>query len=65
VYERIATLRPDLARHFILMSGDVLNPELLAFARERAVRLLAKPFEIETLQGIVDEMRSEIVSADP
>jgi hypothetical protein len=47
------------------MSGDVLNPELLAFARERAVRLLAKPFEIETLQGIVDEMRSEIVSADP
>lgn len=60
VYERIATLRPELARHFILMSGDVLNPELRTFTRGRAVRLLAKPFEIETLQGIVDEVRTEI-----
>ena len=62
VYERIATLRPALARHFILMSGDVLNPELLAFAQTRAVRLLSKPFEIETLQGLVDDMRTEIAS---
>ena len=62
VYERIAALRPELARHFILMSGDVLNPELRAFTRGRAVRLLAKPFEIETLQGIVDEVRTEIFS---
>ena len=62
VYERIATLRPKLAGHFILMSGDVLNPELRTFTRGRAVRLLAKPFEIETLQGIVDEVRAEIFS---
>jgi PAS domain S-box-containing protein len=65
VYEQVATLRPELARHFILMSGDVLNPELLAFARKRSVRLLSKPFEIETLQGLVDEMRTEIVSSEP
>ncbi len=64
VYERVETLRPQLARQFVLMSGDVLNPELLAFTRGRAVRLLSKPFEIETLQGIVDEMRREIDSGD-
>jgi hypothetical protein len=29
------------------------------------VRLLSKPFEIETLQGLVDEMRTEIVSSEP
>jgi nitrogen-specific signal transduction histidine kinase/CheY-like chemotaxis protein len=63
VYERVATLRPDLARHFILMSGDVLNPELLAFAEGRAVRLLSKPFEIETLRSIIGEMAADEVAA--
>ena len=62
VYERVAALQPELARHFILMSGDVLNPELLAFAEGRAVRLLSKPFEIETLQTIIEEMSSDIVA---
>jgi PAS domain S-box-containing protein len=63
VYERIATLRPSLAGHFVLMSGDVLNPELLAFAEGRAVRLLSKPFEIETLQSIIAEMSADVVAA--
>ena len=63
VYLRVAELRPGLARHFILMSGDVLNPELLAFAEGRSVRLLSKPFEIETLQAIIDEMASDIVGS--
>jgi two-component system NtrC family sensor kinase len=65
VYERVAALRPELARHFVLMSGDVLNPELLAFAEGRAVRLLSKPFEIETLQAIVDQMARDIAAAGP
>ncbi|HEX7473121.1 MAG TPA: PAS domain S-box protein [Candidatus Limnocylindrales bacterium] len=65
VYERVAALRPELARHFVLMSGDVLNPELLAFAEGRAVRLLSKPFEIDTLQAIIDEMAIDIEAAGP
>jgi hypothetical protein len=28
------------------------------------VRLLSKPFEIETLQGIVDGMRTEIAAGE-
>jgi CheY-like chemotaxis protein len=63
VYLRVAELRPELAQRFILMSGDVLNPELLAFAEGRAVRLLSKPFEIETLQTIIDEMANDIVGS--
>jgi two-component system NtrC family sensor kinase len=63
VYTRVAELRPELARHFILMSGDVLNPELLAFAEGRAVRLLSKPFEIETLQAIIDEMAMDMAAS--
>ena len=63
VYKRIATIRPELARQFILMSGDVLNPELLAFAEGRAIRLLSKPFEIETLRSIIGEISADLVAA--
>lgn len=63
VYKRIATVRPELARQFILMSGDVLNPELLAFAEGRAIRLLSKPFEIETLRSIIGEISADLVAA--
>lgn len=63
IYERIAALRPDLARHFVLMSGDVLNPDLLSFAAGRSVRLLSKPFEVETLESIVAEMASDDAAA--
>ncbi len=64
VYERVAAIQPDLARHFVLMSGDVLNPELLAFAEGRAIRLLSKPFEIGTLQSIIAEMSAHAVIPD-
>jgi PAS domain S-box-containing protein len=63
VFEAIAALRPALARHFVLMSGDVLNPQLLAFAEDRGVRLLAKPVDVETLQAVVAEMTSAIAEA--
>jgi hypothetical protein len=35
------------------MSGDVLNPELHDFATARGVPLLAKPFDIGTVAGVV------------
>jgi CheY-like chemotaxis protein len=56
VYERIAAIRPELARRFILMSGDVLNPELVAFAARTGARMLAKPFDIEALKGMLAEV---------
>jgi hypothetical protein len=38
------------------MSGDVLNPELKAFAERHGVALLAKPFELETVGRTVREV---------
>jgi PAS domain S-box-containing protein len=49
VYESAMAIRPDLAGRFVLMSGDVLNPELRAFAEERGVALLAKPFDLDAV----------------
>jgi len=49
VYEAIRSIRPELATRFVFMSGDVLNPELRAFAETRGLALLAKPFELEAI----------------
>ena len=53
VYRAIATRRTDLA--FVLMTGDVDNAQLRAFAAEHGVPLLAKPFTLEDLAGILRE----------
>jgi PAS domain S-box-containing protein len=53
VYETVARLRPELTARFVVMSGDVLNPELRTFAAERDIHLLAKPFDVETILSVI------------
>jgi CheY-like chemotaxis protein len=45
-YRRALELRPELARRTLIMSGDVLDPALHAFARAHDLPLLAKPFDL-------------------
>ncbi len=61
VYDAIVATRPDLADRFVMMSGDVLNPQLEAFATGRQVGVLAKPFDLDTLERTV---RDVIAGAD-
>ena len=51
VYEAIVAERPDLASRFVMMSGDVLDPALEAFAATHEMTRLAKPFDLDTLEG--------------
>jgi CheY-like chemotaxis protein len=53
VFEAVARARPDTAARFVMMSGDVLNPTLEAFAVAQGVTLLAKPFDLETLDRTI------------
>ena len=53
VYEAITRARPALASRFVLMSGDVDHPELLAFATPRGIGLLSKPFDIPAVTAAV------------
>jgi PAS domain S-box-containing protein len=55
----VSAIAPDLARHFAFMSGDVLNPELRAFAQARGVHLLAKPFDLSTVDAMVAALLQE------
>ena len=45
-FEAAVAIRPGLAERWIFMSGDVLNPDLNAFAEARGIPLLAKPFDL-------------------
>lgn len=49
----VAAIDPGLARRFVFMSGDVLNPELSDFAAAQGITLLAKPFDIESVDRTV------------
>ena len=65
VYEAIASRKPELAGRFIFMSGDVLNPDLQEFADTHNVGLLAKPFDLATVQGAVRNLLREIEEGQP
>jgi PAS domain S-box-containing protein len=52
-HDQVGRIAPDLARRFAFMSGDVLNPELREFAETRGVLLLAKPFDVNVIDGLV------------
>lgn len=53
VHEALARSYPALAARFVLTSGDVLNPTIAAFAAANRVSLLAKPFDLDTLDRTV------------
>ncbi len=56
-YEAAVAIQPDLAGRWIFMSGDVLNPDLHAFAEARGIPLLAKPFDLITVTRSVARRR--------
>ena len=60
----VAEIDPDLARRFVFMSGDVLNPELSDFAISRGISLLAKPFDIESVDRTVLRLLGPVSGRD-
>ena len=51
--DAVAKVAPALAGRFAFMTGDVANPELQAVAEARGIPLLAKPFDIESVERTV------------
>jgi CheY-like chemotaxis protein len=62
-YDAAVEFQPDLAKRAVFMSGDVLNPDLLGFATQRGVRLLAKPFDIDAVIRVVREVLADAEQA--
>jgi signal transduction histidine kinase len=58
IIDKISALQPQLARSVVIMSGDVLNDQLLEFANEHNLVLLSKPFALpEFRSAIADALR--------
>jgi CheY-like chemotaxis protein len=53
VFGRATALRPDLATRFVLLSGDPDDPDIVAFTRATGVPVLAKPFELASIEAAV------------
>ena len=53
VFEAVVAIRPELARRFVFMSGDVLNPQLREFVEQHGIGLLAKPFDLDTVHRTI------------
>jgi CheY-like chemotaxis protein len=54
--DAVAETSPDLARRFAFMTGDVTNPDLRALANARGVALLAKPFDMASVQQTLERI---------
>jgi two-component system NtrC family sensor kinase len=63
-FEAAIAIQPDLAGRWIFMSGDVLNPDLHAFAEARGIALLAKPFDLTTVTRSVRDVVDRLGLAD-
>ncbi len=55
-FDAAVAIQPSLAERWIFMSGDVLNPDLHAFAEARGIPLLAKPFDLTTVTRSVGDV---------
>ncbi len=49
-YDAVTAVQPDLRGRFVFMSGDVQNPQLVEFATQRGIRLVSKPFDLDTVR---------------
>ena len=59
LHQAIMDFDPDLARHFIFISGDSVNPETRNYLSQVDNPSLTKPFDIEELQGVLQKVLAE------
>jgi signal transduction histidine kinase/CheY-like chemotaxis protein len=55
LYRAVAQQYPHLLRRFVLLTGDTLSPETLAFSAQHEVLRLTKPFTVEELRRVIQQ----------
>ena len=55
LYRELAQHAPHLCRRFIILTGDTLSPEALAFLAESGVPRLTKPFTAAEVRRIIQQ----------
>jgi CheY-like chemotaxis protein len=55
-YRQLDEMGHPLARHFVVVTGDVVGPDTRAFLERTGVPALAKPLMFEEMRGVIREM---------
>jgi two-component system NtrC family sensor kinase len=56
LYERLSTMRPELVQRVIFITGELVSPESQAFIRLTGCPLIRKPFALDELRQVVEDM---------
>jgi CheY-like chemotaxis protein len=56
LYQAMAQHAPQLCRRFIVLTGDSLSPETLAFVAQSGVRRLTKPFTAAEVRRAIQQV---------
>jgi signal transduction histidine kinase/ActR/RegA family two-component response regulator len=56
VHDRVSRADPAIARRIVLITGDVMAEETRAFVQRTGVRCITKPFNVQTVRALVQEM---------
>jgi two-component system NtrC family sensor kinase len=55
-YEAVCQIQPEMARRIVFLTGDVVNPDTVAFLRRIGNRHLSKPFQLTNVEVVLDQM---------
>jgi signal transduction histidine kinase/ActR/RegA family two-component response regulator len=54
LYEQVCRAHPEMSHRFIFSTGDLVNPETVAFLRTTGCAYLSKPFKLESVLEAVN-----------
>ncbi len=63
VFEKLRSVRPEIANRFLFMTGDVVNERTQQFLRESGALCIAKPFSLAELGATLKKMKEQIESS--
>jgi two-component system NtrC family sensor kinase len=56
IYSWINQFRPDLAKRFMFITGDTVNPQTVQALRSTGVPYIEKPFRVQELMDMVGKL---------
>jgi len=62
LYEQLKELHPELVRRLIVSTGDLVSEDTAMFVRTTECVVLQKPFELNALRALVDQVVADEVT---
>jgi two-component system NtrC family sensor kinase len=56
LFERLCAVKPEMKTRFVFSTGDLANPKVQAFFDESGSHYLVKPFKLESVLAVLDQV---------